>query len=381
MNKFRQVVPQGLHILLVEDSRAEALYIERTLGQAGANIYRVRRAQTIKEAVERVQETEFDILLLDLGLPDASGFSGLQTLQEHAPKVPIIVLTGSNDPETEQAAVELGAQDYLLKDLASVSALSRAMRHAIQRKQIENLKSEFISVVSHELRTPITSIHGALGLIDGAMSDELSDKAQTLIHIAHKNSERLILLINDILDVEKLEASRMSFDVQREALFPVLRQAVETNQAYANRFNVHLSLDLTDQADLADPYVLVDAMRLTQVIANLVSNAIKFSRPGGEVIVRPERYGGKIRISVIDHGVGMPPEFRERIFSKFSQAQSTIRRQQDGTGLGLYITKRIVEHMHGTIDYDSVHGHGSTFWVDLQEATLADTHGRLAVVS
>ena len=375
MSKHSQTT--GLRILLVEDSRAEALYIERTLSQAGAHAYRVRRAHTIREAVALLQDAEFDVILLDLGLPDAIGFPGLQAVQEHAPKVPIIILTGSSDPTAEQAAVELGAQDYLLKDLASVSALSRAMRHAVQRKQIENLKSEFVSVVSHELRTPITSIHGALGLIAGGMSGDLPDKAENLIRIAHKNSERLILLINDILDVEKLDASRMYFDSHLEALAPLLRHVVEINQGYADRFNVRLNLDIPEGAE---PLAMIDATRLTQVMVNLLSNAIKFSRPGGAVGVRLTRRDGRIRIAVSDRGVGMPPGFRDQIFSKFSQADSTMGRQQDGTGLGLYITKRIVEHMNGVIDYESVLGEGSTFWIELPDGA-AMARGSLMAAS
>lgn len=323
---------RGLRILLVEDSRAEALFIERTLSQAGAHVYRLRRAQTVREAVELVEAADFDIILLDLGLPDATGFSGLQTLQEAAPKAPIIILTGSSNPSYEQEAVELGAQDYLLKDLASVSALTRAMRHAVQRKQIENLKNEFISVVSHELRTPITSIHGALGLIDSGQIGDIPSKVERLVQIAYKNSERLIILINDILDVEKLDASRMYFDLQKASLAPIVRHAIEISQAYADRFNVNLVLEIDTDFD---PCAMIDATRLTQVIVNLVSNAVKFSKTGGVVVVSLSRDGDHARISVQDHGVGMPAEFRSQIFTKFSQAESTIGRQRDGTGLGL----------------------------------------------
>jgi signal transduction histidine kinase len=368
MGMHDQASMKGLRILLVEDSRAEALFIERTLSQAGAQVYRVRRVQSVREAVECLQSAEFDVILLDLGLPDANGFSGLQTLQEQAPRAPIVILTGSSDPATEQEAVELGAQDYLLKDLASVSALSRAMRHAVQRKQIENLKSEFISVVSHELRTPITSIHAALGLIAGGRVGPLSGRTSDLVNIAHKNSERLILLINDILDVEKLDASKMYFDCRPEVLAPIVHHVVEAQQAYADRFKVQLALNIDPVMDLR---AFIDSTRLTQALVNLISNAIKFSSPGATVTVELGFTDGKARIAVKDHGAGMPEEFRAHIFSKFSQAETAMDRQRDGTGLGLYITRRIVEHMHGEIDYESSLGRGSTFWVDLP---LCDAH-------
>ena len=354
----------SLQILLVEDSRSEALYIERTLTRNTPAIYRVRKAQTVAAAVEALEASEFDVVLLDLGLPDAKGFSGLQAIQHAAPKVPVVILTGLDDNDAELSAMENGAQDYLLKDRASVSALNRSMHHAIQRKQVENMKSEFISLVSHELRTPLTSIHGSLGLITGALSSDVPPAVSRLVQIAHRNSERLIRLVGDILDIDKIDSGQMYFDMRSETLAPILRHVVETTQAYAEKFGVRLDLEPVDP-ELA---VEVDASRLTQVLANLVSNACKFSHSGGVVQVWVERrQAGMVRICVRDQGVGIREDFRDHIFSKFSQADSAITRKTGGAGLGLYISRQIAEHMHGRVDFESELGRGATFWVELPD--------------
>ena len=229
-----------------------------------------------------------------------------------------------------------------------------------ERKQMERIKSEFISTVSHELRTPLTSIRGSLGLMVGTMSEAFPDKAKRLIDIAHKNSERLILLINDMLDIEKIASGQMRFDMKNESLLELIEQAVETNQPYAERLTVKI---VTDPVP-ADITITVDQQRLLQILANLLSNAAKFSNPGGVVKVRVEMKGPVVRICVDDNGQGIADEFRDRIFTKFSQADSSATRSKGGTGLGLSISKEIAEYMGGTVGFKSKEGKGSTFWAE-----------------
>jgi PAS domain S-box-containing protein len=229
------------------------------------------------------------------------------------------------------------------------------------RKEVERLKSEFTAVVSHELRTPLTSIRGSLGLILGAMAASLPEKVRGLLEIAQSNCERLVLLIDDILDIEKFSAGQMRFDLRDMPLAAVTLQAVEANEGYARKFNVRIDLAPVDQ----DCRVLVDPDRFVQVMSNLLSNAIKYSPQGGAVRVWVERRGECVRINVQDQGPGIPADFRERIFEKFSQADASTTRQKGGTGLGLHIARRFVEHMRGRIGYESEPGHGSTFWIEL----------------
>jgi PAS domain S-box-containing protein len=249
----------------------------------------------------------------------------------------------------------------LRDDEGAISGFIGVIEDITVRKDVERLKSEFTAVVSHELRTPLTSIRGSLGLILGAFASALPPKVRALLEIAQSNCERLVLLINDILDIEKFSAGQMRFDMQSLPLSRVLSQAVEANDGYARKFNVRVDL-----APLGSDYtVTVDPDRFVQVMSNLLSNAVKYSPPGGTVRVWGERRGQAVRINVQDQGPGIPADFRERIFEKFSQADASTTREKGGTGLGLHIARRFVEHMQGRIGYESELGRGSTFWIEL----------------
>ena len=224
-------------------------------------------------------------------------------------------------------------------------------------------KSHFLSTVSHELRTPLTSIRGALGLIAGGVVGELPPAAKPLVDIAHKNCGRLILLINDILDMEKIEAGKMEFNASPVKIMLLLKQALDGNQTYASAYQVGYELE----SELPEAMVNVDGNRMIQVFANLLSNAAKYSPAGDKVLVTVERIDQRIRVAVEDHGPGIPDEFKERIFQKFAQADSTDTRNKGGTGLGLSIAKAIVEQMDGSIWFDSHPGVQTAFYVDLPE--------------
>jgi PAS domain S-box-containing protein len=238
-----------------------------------------------------------------------------------------------------------------------------AVRDITERKEVERMKSEFVSTVSHELRTPLTSIRGALGLVVGGIAGELPVRARSMIDIAHKNSERLVRLINDILDIEKIESGKMTLEMQITPLMPLIENAMEANRAYAQGFGVHFVL----QSAVSDAQVNADSDRLIQVLTNLLSNAAKFSPHGGEVTVSVERMSSGLRVSVHDQGSGIPEEFKNRIFGKFAQADSSDTRQKGGTGLGLSISKAIVEKMGGNIGFYSASEQGTTFFFELPE--------------
>ena len=238
---------------------------------------------------------------------------------------------------------------------------ANVVRDTTQKHEVEQLKSEFISTVSHELRTPLTSIRGSLGLLEAGAAGKLPDKAQSLIKIAHHNSERLVRIINDILDIEKIESGKLSLNVQSIDVAPFLQHALEVHQTYGHKYQVDFLLD-----PISDPiHVSADPDRLAQVMANLLSNAAKFSPSGAQVHVRAKSGANRVRFEVEDLGAGIPEEFRSRIFEKFAQADASASRRFEGTGLGLSITRQLVQAMGGTIGFTSTEGQGTTFYFDL----------------
>ena len=225
------------------------------------------------------------------------------------------------------------------------------------------MKTEFVSTVSHELRTPLTSIRGSLGLIAGGVAGDLPETAKTLVGIAKNNCERLIRLINDILDSEKIESGKMRLDLEAIDIKQVVRQALTANEGFAEQHRVTMRLRAPDEP----LRVCIDSDRMIQVLTNLLSNAIKFSPPDGAVEVNVLRVARGVRVEVSDHGPGVPDKFRDRIFQKFSQADSSDTRQKGGTGLGLNISRALIEKMGGHIGFSSEADVGATFFFELPE--------------
>lgn len=233
-------------------------------------------------------------------------------------------------------------------------------RDITERKIQEQRKMEFVSTVSHELRTPLTSIRGSLGLVVGGVMGELPEKALALIRLAHQNSERLSKLINDLLDVQKMAAGMTQFDFASMDLKTLLDDAIASNFL----FGQHLGVTVELVGTVPDCALWVDAGRFQQVLSNLLSNACKYSPTGRAVEVSTHLHGQQVRIEVRDYGEGIPEAFRQRIFQKFAQADSSDARLRGGTGLGLSIAREMVLRMGGEIGYHSQIGQGSTFFLE-----------------
>ncbi len=237
------------------------------------------------------------------------------------------------------------------------------LRDISERKHVDRIKTEFISTVSHELRTPLTSIRGSLGMLKSGVLGEVPNKANRMIELAHNNTERLINLVNDLLDAEKIQAGKMELKFEPVNLTELVKQSIAANETYAQ--SCHVSLHTTD--NLPDFWVYADSYRLQQVMANLISNAAKFSPQDSIVLCDIKKQADLVRVSVSDRGIGIPEQYRSKIFQKFSQVDSSDSRQKGGTGLGLNITKAIIEHHGGHIDYITEEGKGSTFFFELLE--------------
>lgn len=262
---------------------------------------------------------------------------------------------------------------YIQRDPQGMAQrISGTLMDLTERKRVEQMKNDFVSTVSHELRTPLTSISGALGLIVGGALGAAPAAMQQMLEIAYRNSLRLGHLINDLLDMEKIAAGKMSFELREHSLGDLLEESLVSNQALCEQHGVRCTLEHP-----SDVLVWVDGMRLQQVLGNFLSNAVKFTPPGSEIRLHSSVRGPRVRISVTDQGPGIPEEFRARVFEKFAQADASDSRQKSGTGLGLAITKELIERMGGTVGFDCPPGQGTTFWCELPiQASTSETDSR-----
>jgi signal transduction histidine kinase len=348
-------------ILLIEDNPGDARLVRETLNEQGPHYTELTHVGCMREAEKYLAEHKVDIILLDPGLPDAQGLEAVRRAHAAAPGVTLVVLTSLDDESLASQAMQEGAQDYLVKGQIETRGLLRALRYAIERKRLDRLKDEFVSTVSHELRTPLTSISASLGLLMGKAAGNLPEPVVRLLAIAHQNSERLVRLVNDILDIEKMQSGRVVFNFARVDVRSLVEQAIEGNRELAEGYGVRIRLE--DAHAVCD--VRADPDRLAQVVTNLLSNALKFSPAQDEVVVAIEEATDVVRVSVRDHGAGISVDFKPHIFERFAQADAGDTRQKGGTGLGLSIVKQIVDRLGGEVGFADAPGGGTIFHVAL----------------
>jgi PAS domain S-box-containing protein len=249
----------------------------------------------------------------------------------------------------------------LVNDAGELASIVIQGRDITQQRAAERVRGEFTSTLSHELRTPLTSILGSLSLLRSGALGEVPKEQDEIVEIAERNGKRLLDLINEVLDIEKIESGRLSLAPEPLALDELLSESLRLNQGFADRFQVRLALE----GVLPHVVVRADRKRLMQVMTNLLSNAAKFSPPGGSVDVAASLNGDRVRVDVGDRGPGIPAAFRGRIFGRFAQADSADSRIKGGTGLGLAISKRLIEMMQGRIGFEDRAGGGTSFYFDL----------------
>jgi signal transduction histidine kinase len=224
------------------------------------------------------------------------------------------------------------------------------------RKRVEQLKQDFVAMISHELRTPLTSMQAMLTLLANGAYGEITESGEKRLKSAKTGVNRLIMLINDLLDTEKLEAGKLSMTYKDVDLYNVVERSVETIEGFAEEHDVKVKVSNKPIT------VLGDSDRLIQVMVNLLSNAIKYSQEDGEIEVNIEADEEECEVHIVDHGAGIPPGFEDKIFQRYEQAPSVDGKRRGGTGLGLPICKAIVEQHGGTIGVKQTGGGGSTFW-------------------
>jgi PAS domain S-box-containing protein len=253
-------------------------------------------------------------------------------------------------PLTDEDGVARGA----------ISLAENVTEAVAARKKVAQMQSDFVSTVSHELRTPLTSIGGSLGLIVGGAAGAINDRATRLLQIANSNTQRLIRLVNDILDIEKLQSGQMAFRFANIYLDEILEQVVAANLAFAATFKIEIRLSSTQRGVV----IWADADRITQAITNLLSNAVKFSPAGAHIEIGVTSTVRGARLSVRDHGPGISDEFRSRIFERFAQADTSDGRKKGGSGLGLSIVRQIMERHGGSVSFQNTLDIGTTFHLD-----------------
>jgi len=243
-------------------------------------------------------------------------------------------------------------------DLVSIIAQCQDIT---QQLEAERLKKEFTATLSHELRTPLTSIIGSLQLVNSGVVGDASGEVTELAAVAERNAQRLLDLINDLLDIDKIESGKFALMPENVRLSDLVQESLILNKSYADRFGVKLEV----HGEVPDVSLHVDRKRLMQVMTNLLSNAAKFSPEGSAVEVGTRCAEGVVRVEISDHGPGIPEDFRSRIFTRFAQADSTTTRHKGGTGLGLAICKRLIELMNGRIGFQERPGGGTIFHFEL----------------
>lgn len=382
------VIPgSSLKILLIEDNLAEARLLQEFLMQTQSKQFNLLHVKRLGEAVKELNKSIYDVILLDLTLPDSEGLSSLPILINLVPSVPIVVLTNTNDEKLAIEAVRRGAQDYLVKRHVSVDVLVRSLCYAIERKQvletlradnqtletrvqertnelvkakeINQFKSEFVSMLSHDIRNPLNTILLAAGLLqndDDKVTKEKKLSHYQMIRSAIKNMAHLLDEASFIgkADSDKLECQLMPMNLEG-----LCREIVAENQLAANE--KYLSLIFTTQGELKE--ALADESLLRHILGNLLNNAIKYSLPSGTVLFELIRQEKTVIFRIQDSGIGIPEEDQKQLFQPFHRADNVGK--IPGTGLGLAIVKKCVERHKGEISVSSEVGVGTTFTVTL----------------
>ncbi|MGD0948879.1 MAG: response regulator [Candidatus Binatia bacterium] len=406
---------EHIQLLLVEDEPTQALLVRESFAEAASIKVELTHVERLSEALDSVSTGRFDVVLLDLGLPDSEGLDSLLRLHQRAPAVPILALTALDDERLAVKAVQEGAQDYLVKGRVDGDLLVRAVRHAIERKKVEEEirrlneelerrvlertaqleavnrelqaeiadrkrleqelrdravalaeasrhKDEFLAMLSHELRNPLAPIRNAVHLLQRlAPPDPKLDQVRGMIE---RQVTHLARLIDDLLDVTRITRGKILLRRGHFDLVPVVRSAVEDQRSSIEATALSLKISLPE----GPVWVNGDGTRLAQVVGNLLHNANKFSDAGGEISVTLAYEPGArtAMIAVRDTGIGIEPEMLPHVFDTFSQADRSLARSRGGLGVGLALVKGLVEAHGGSVQVASAGpGQGAEFRIQL----------------
>ncbi|MDB4960915.1 MAG: putative histidine kinase, atypical hybrid [Myxococcales bacterium] len=376
-----------LNVLLVEDNPADADFVALIVDELRAPEVLLVHVPRVADAIRLLTSRDYDAVLVDLSRPDTTGLGDLRSLRRAAPALPIVVLTSSLDEKLGLAALADGAQDYLLKGDVNATLLMRTLRFAMERQQfvarVQTLTSErtdaeaatsraelanrakddFLAMVSHELRTPLSAM---LGWSQMLLTETLSDERRVhAIQVIERNAQTQARLIEDILDVSRIVTGSLQIKVHRIDPVHVVERAIDAAAPAAEKMGITVTRSVEGNL----PLVHGDDDRLLQVCSNLLNNAIKFTKRGGQVRVSLRSTGGFIELAIADNGAGIHADFLPHVFERYQQANRTSTRAHGGLGLGLSIVRHLVELHAGTIEARSEGlGHGAVFTVRIPVA-------------
>jgi two-component system, sensor histidine kinase and response regulator len=356
-------------VLLVEDSKPDAKFV-RTMLQPQK--YELAHVVSLADAAHELKTQSFDVILLDLSLPDGSGLETLEAVKAKSSEVPIIILTGLNDEDTELLAVKLGAQDYIKKSEVNVNFLERSIRYAIERKEAEQKekrlavleqREEFMATLTHDLKNPLIGTNRVLELLaEQAMGSITDEHAELLLQIRDSN-KILLLMIQNVLDVYRFEKDIDAVVLDNMYLRDVVLSCLREIKPIAENRNIEITTNFSD----SQKPVNGDAFAMRRVFQNLLDNALKFTPPGGKIILNIAPDNGAMCVEIEDNGPGMSQEELSRIFIRFAQGRAG-RKYSPGTGLGLFLCKQIVDAHNGEITCQSKEGEGTRFKIIIPAA-------------
>ncbi len=373
-----------MRLLLVEDSRTAVKMVEGLLAEEEEKRdirFDLSIAGSLGEAEAALSCGAFDLILLDLTLPDSHGLHTVEAIVEVAPRTPVVVLTSTADEQLGLQALKRGAQDFLVKDETYRKVLIRSVRYAYLRNEAErevreardmaefatNSKSSFIANLSHELRTPLNAIIGFSEMVLAEFHGPLTDKQKEYVTDIHKSGRYLLGLIGTVLDMSKIEAQKIELREEPMDFSVLLSDTISGLGVGGAKGTERVVVDLPD--DL--PRLRGDWTKLRQVFSNLLSNALKYSPDGGEVrVIARTGEGGDMVITVADSGIGIPTDQIEGVLEPFNRTTVSKAKRIEGTGLGLALTKGLIEAHGGTLLLDSALGEGTTVTVRLPAARV-----------
>ena len=352
-----------IKVLLVEDNPDDALLVQEMMTAEGAGRYEFTVEGTLKSAQERLQKESFDLMLLDFNLPDSHGLVTMKSLQKIAPYLAIVVITGMDDEAVALKALEFGAEDFLVKSQFEGRLLMRSAKYAVERKRSEDLqkaskaKDEFLANMSHELRTPLNSIIGFSEVLSKEKYGPLNERQTKYTQNILTSGRYLLSLINDVLDLARVESGKMVLEASLFSVKSCLQEASLLMGGLDFSEKVQFVMDLAE--DLGD--IQADERKIKQVVYNLLSNAVKFTPAGGKIGIRAGRTDAGIEVAVWDTGIGIAPENQGKVFEAFTRVENVYTKGTEGTGLGLTICRKIVELHGGKIWIESAEmGKGTT---------------------